>query len=66
VNEGDEGEGIWLMDFTYLHEIEQGNFLQSFKWGGEGVGKGGSDLTSVQCHVKMNRKMSRSKQSNRK
>jgi hypothetical protein len=49
VNEGDEGEGIWLMDFTYLHEIEQGNFLQSFKWGGEGVGKGGSDLTSVQC-----------------
>jgi hypothetical protein len=23
VNEGDEGEGIWLMDFIYLYEIEQ-------------------------------------------
>jgi hypothetical protein len=22
VNEGDEGEGIWLMDFIYLYEIE--------------------------------------------
>jgi hypothetical protein len=21
VNEGDEGEGIWWMDFMYLHEI---------------------------------------------
>jgi hypothetical protein len=23
VNEGDEGEGIWLMGFIYLCEIEQ-------------------------------------------
>jgi hypothetical protein len=23
VNGGDEGEGIWLMDFMYLYEIEQ-------------------------------------------
>jgi hypothetical protein len=22
VNEGDEGEGMWLMDFIYIHEIE--------------------------------------------
>jgi hypothetical protein len=22
VNEGDEGEGIWLMGFIYIHEIE--------------------------------------------
>jgi hypothetical protein len=28
VNEGDEGEGIWLMRFIYLHEIDQRNFLQ--------------------------------------
>jgi hypothetical protein len=23
VNEGDEGEGIWLVNFIYLYEIEQ-------------------------------------------
>jgi hypothetical protein len=23
VNEGDEGEGIWWMDFIYLYKIEQ-------------------------------------------
>jgi hypothetical protein len=28
VNEGEEGEGIWLMDFIYLHEIEPRNLLQ--------------------------------------
>jgi hypothetical protein len=22
INEGDEGEGIWLMGFIYIHEIE--------------------------------------------
>jgi hypothetical protein len=27
VNEGDEGEGIWLMDFIYLYKIEQRNLL---------------------------------------
>jgi hypothetical protein len=27
-NGGDEGEGIWLMDFIYLYEIEQRNLLQ--------------------------------------
>jgi hypothetical protein len=30
VNEEDEGEGIWLMDFMYLYEIEQRNLLQLF------------------------------------
>jgi hypothetical protein len=28
VNEGDEGEGIWLMDVIYLYEIEQRHLLQ--------------------------------------
>jgi hypothetical protein len=28
VSEGDEGEGMWLMDFIYLNEIEQLNLLQ--------------------------------------
>jgi hypothetical protein len=23
MNEGDKGEGIWVMDFIYLYEIEQ-------------------------------------------
>jgi hypothetical protein len=27
VNEGDKGEGIWLMDLIYLDEIEQRNLL---------------------------------------
>jgi hypothetical protein len=28
VKEGDEGEGIWWIDFIYLYEIEQRNLLQ--------------------------------------
>jgi hypothetical protein len=28
VNKGGEGEGIWWVDFIYLHEIEQRNLLQ--------------------------------------
>jgi hypothetical protein len=28
VNKGDEGDGIWVMDFVY--EIEQRNLLQKF------------------------------------
>jgi hypothetical protein len=28
VNERDESDGIWWMDFIHLHEIEQRNFLQ--------------------------------------
>jgi hypothetical protein len=28
MNERDEDEGMWLMNFIYLHEIEQRNFLQ--------------------------------------
>jgi hypothetical protein len=27
VNGSDEGEGIWLMDFIYIYEIEQQNFF---------------------------------------
>jgi hypothetical protein len=28
VNEGDKGEGKWLMDILYLQELEQWNLLQ--------------------------------------
>jgi hypothetical protein len=28
VNEGDEGDSIWLMKFMYLYEIEKRNLLQ--------------------------------------
>jgi hypothetical protein len=28
MNERDEGESIWLMDFIYLYETEQRNVLQ--------------------------------------
>jgi hypothetical protein len=28
VNKGDKDEGIWLMYFIYLYEIEQRNLLQ--------------------------------------
>jgi hypothetical protein len=28
VNEGDKGEGLWLMDFIHLYEIEQRNLMQ--------------------------------------
>jgi hypothetical protein len=28
MNKGDEYEGIWLMDFIHLYEIEQRNLLQ--------------------------------------
>jgi hypothetical protein len=28
VNEGDEGDGVWLIDLIYLYEIKQRNLLQ--------------------------------------
>jgi hypothetical protein len=38
VNEGGDGEGIWLMDFIYLHEIDNETSCNCFKeerwWGG--------------------------------
>jgi hypothetical protein len=27
VTEGDDGEGLWVMDFIYLYETELRNFL---------------------------------------
>jgi hypothetical protein len=30
-------EGIWWVDFIYLHEIEQRNLCNYFKWSGERV-----------------------------
>jgi hypothetical protein len=33
VNEGDEGEGIWWMDFTHLYETELRNLLQLLEVG---------------------------------
>jgi hypothetical protein len=44
VNEGDEGDRIWLMDFMYLHEIE--TFCNCFKWGEKGA-KGGELVGAV-------------------
>jgi hypothetical protein len=45
----DEGEGMWLMDFIYLYEIEQWNLLQLLKvrQGGSQGRDGGCDLTNV-------------------
>jgi hypothetical protein len=34
-DEGEEAEGIWLMDVIY--EIEQRNLLQLLKWGRDGA-----------------------------
>jgi hypothetical protein len=31
------GEGMWLMDFTYLYKTELKNLRNCFKWGGEGA-----------------------------
>jgi hypothetical protein len=50
VNEGDQGEGIWLMDFIHLYGIEQRTSCNCFKWGMEGLEgeDDGGDLTNVQ------------------
>jgi hypothetical protein len=37
VNKGDYSEGIWLMDFIYLYEIDKETSCNCFKWGKEGV-----------------------------
>jgi hypothetical protein len=41
VNEGDESEGIWLMDFIYLYLYTymklQETSCNCFKWDGEGL-----------------------------
>jgi hypothetical protein len=49
VNGGDEGEGIWLMDFIYLYKIKQSGIALSGE-GRElrGRGGGGGDLTNEQ------------------
>jgi hypothetical protein len=46
VNEGDKCEGVWLMDFIYLHKKEQrlhiliqNKSCNCFKWDREGVGE---------------------------
>jgi hypothetical protein len=54
LNEGDEGEGIWWMDFVYLYEIEQRTKkpLASASSGVEKGSKGRDDmgnLTNAQC-----------------
>jgi hypothetical protein len=37
MNGGNEGKGIWLMDFINIYKIEQWNY---FKWGRERVEAG--------------------------
>jgi hypothetical protein len=50
VNEGDEGEGTWLVDFIYLHEIKK-SLAIAVSGAGKGLrGRdGGGNLTNVQC-----------------
>jgi hypothetical protein len=40
VNGGDEGEGIWLMGFIYMYELDNETSCNCFKWGRKGVGSG--------------------------
>jgi hypothetical protein len=56
VNEGDEGEGIYLVDFIYLHEIEQEISCNCFKCCGDGVEgeRQGGDVTNVQYRSNWN------------
>jgi hypothetical protein len=55
VNEGDQSEGIWLMDFIYVYELEQETSCNCFKWGGRRL-RGRDDGGDVQyksnrnCH----------------
>jgi hypothetical protein len=55
VNEGDQGEDIWLIDFIYLYEIEQATVLSGVRRGLRRRDNGG-ELTNVQykliwnCH----------------
>jgi hypothetical protein len=46
VNEGDEDEGIWLMDFIYLYKKEQTNLLQ-LPSVGQGAGCGGETVGAI-------------------
>jgi hypothetical protein len=50
VNGGDEGEGIWLVDFIYIYEIEYETSCNCFKWSRERLQweDGGDHLTNVQ------------------
>jgi hypothetical protein len=50
VNEGDEGEGMWLWA-SYTKQNNETS-CNSLKWGGKRLrvgGDGGGDLTNVQC-----------------
>jgi hypothetical protein len=50
VNEGDEGEGIWWMDFIYVYEMNNETSCSCFKWSGEGLRgrEGRGNLTDLQ------------------
>jgi hypothetical protein len=46
----DEGEGIWLMGFVYIYEIESCSTIALRRVGKElWRGDGGDDLTNEQC-----------------
>jgi hypothetical protein len=47
VNEGDEDEGIWVMDFIYLYEETSCYCFKCCRAGPRGSDRGG-DLTNVQ------------------
>jgi hypothetical protein len=52
VNRGDEGEGIWLVGFIYIHEID-GTSCSCFKWGGGRRGRGGANQCIGNWHNKL-------------
>jgi hypothetical protein len=59
VNEGDEGEGIWLVYFIYIHEMNGKSTCSFFKWGKEGVGgRWCGNIINVQCKTIGNREIS--------
>jgi hypothetical protein len=50
VNEGDEGEGIWLMGFMYIHEMSEETTCNCLSWVGRVLGEDSEgNLINVQC-----------------
>jgi hypothetical protein len=51
VNEGDEGEGVWLTGFTHMYKIEQCNLTQllEVRWEGAAGERWWEPSHNVQC-----------------
>jgi hypothetical protein len=46
VKEGDQGDGLWQMDFIFLYETELETSCNCFKWVGRGL-RGSDDRGNV-------------------